>query len=381
MSGFPPAAKVMGLQPRMIMKIACVAGARPNFMKVAPLLEAMEEYPSMEPLLVHTGQHYDYEMSQIFFEEFGIPKPDVYMGVGSGSHAVQTGKIMMAFEKVIMEHKPDLVVVVGDVNSTVACAIVGSKLWIPVAHVEAGIRSFDRAMPEEINRILTDVISDYLFTRTEEGNENLRKEGIPDEKIFLVGDITIDTLLKYKEKASSSGILERLELDKRSYALMTLHRPSNVDVKANFVDILNALAEVQRRTKIIFPIHPRTKARVEEFGLSNVMSDMENLVVIEPLGYLEFMGLMVNAEFVLTDSGGMQTETTVLNIPCLTMRENTERQETVREGTNILVGSDTQSIIQESMKILDGNGKTGSYHEIWDGHTARRIVKTLNAHS
>ena len=361
------------------MKIACVAGARPNFMKIAPLLDAMEEYPNMEPLLVHTGQHYDYEMSQIFFEEFGIPEPDVYMGVGSGSHAVQTGKIMVEFEKVVMEHKPDIALVVGDVNSTVACAIVGSKLWIPVAHVEAGIRSFDRTMPEEINRILTDVISDYLFTRTEEGNENLRKEGIPDEKIFLVGDITIDTLLKYKDKASASGILEELELDKNSYALMTLHRPSNVDVKADFVNILNALAEVQKRTKIIFPIHPRTKARVEEFGLSDMISDMKNLMVIEPLGYLAFMGLMVNAKFVLTDSGGMQTETTVLGIPCLTMRENTERQETVREGSNILVGGDAQLIIAESMKILDGHGKIGSYPEIWDGRTAQRIVQTLNA--
>jgi len=360
------------------MKIACVVGARPNFMKIAPLLEAMAKYPNLDPLLVHTGQHYDYEMSQIFFEELEIPKPDVYMGVGSGSHAVQTGKIMMAFEEVVVEHRPDLVLVVGDVNSTMACAIVGAKLCIPVAHVEAGIRSLDRAMPEEINRILTDVISDYLFTRTEEADENLRKEGIPDEKIFLVGDITIDTLLKYKDQASSNEILDELGLDRESYALMTLHRPSNVDDEANFVDILNALEKIQQRIKLVFPMHPRTKARVEGFGLSDVISGMKNLVVVEPLGYLSFMGLMVNSKFVLTDSGGMQTETTVLNIPCLTMRENTERQETAREGTNILVGSDAQLIVRESMQILDGNGKSGSYPSIWDGYTAQRIAKTLN---
>lgn len=361
------------------MRIACVVGARPNFMKIAPLLEAMAEYPNLDPILVHTGQHYDYEMSQIFFEELEIPKPDVYMGVGSGSHAVQTAKIMMAFEEVVIEHKSDVVLVVGDVNSTLACAIVGSKLCIPVAHVEAGIRSLDRAMPEEINRILTDVISDYLFTRTGEADENLRKEGIPDEKIFLVGDITIDTLLKYKDQASSNEILDELGLDRESYVLMTLHRPSNVDDKANFVDILNALEKIQQRIKLVFPMHPRTKARIEGFGLSDAISDMENLMVIEPLGYLSFMGLMVNSKFVLTDSGGMQTETTVLNIPCLTMRENTERQETAREGTNILVGSDTQLIIQESMKILDGNGKAGSYPDIWDGQTAQRIARILNA--
>ncbi|MFC1718659.1 non-hydrolyzing UDP-N-acetylglucosamine 2-epimerase [Candidatus Poribacteria bacterium] len=361
------------------MKIACVVGARPNFMKIAPLLEAMAEYPDLDPLLVHTGQHYDYEMSQIFFEELDIPEPDIYLRVGSGSHAVQTGKIMMAFEEVVTEHKPDLILVVGDVNSTLASTLVGAKLLIPVAHVEAGIRSFDRTMPEEINRILTDAVSNYLFTPTKDASDNLKKEGIPEDKITLVGDIMIDTLLKYREKASSSGILDELELEKRTYALMTLHRPFNVDVKANLINILDAIMEIQSRTKIIFPMHPRTKARVEEFGLSDMMSSMENLVMIDPLGYLSFMGLMVNSKFVLTDSGGMQTETTVLNIPCLTMRENTERQETVREGTNILVGSDTQFIIEESMKILDGNGKTGSYPSIWDGHTAQRVARMLSA--
>ena len=360
------------------MKIACVVGARPNFMKIAPILEGMEKYSNLVPLLVHTGQHYDYKMSQIFFEDLDIPEPDVYLGVGSGSHAVQTGKIMMAFEEVIIEHKPDLILVVGDVNSTLACTLVGAKLCIPVAHVEAGIRSFDRTMPEEINRILTDAVSDYLFTPTEDADQNLKKEGIPDEKIFLVGDVMIDTLLKYRERASSEELLDDLRLEKNSYALMTLHRPFNVDVKINFVNILNALAEIQRRIRIIFPMHPRTKAKVEEFGLSDVISSMADLVIVEPLGYLKFMGLMVNARFVLTDSGGMQTETTVLNIPCLTMRENTERPESIRQGTNALVGNNTQLIIEESMKILDGRGKTGTYSEIWDGHAAERIVRTIN---
>jgi len=359
------------------MKIVCVVGARPNFMKIAPILERMEKYPNLEPLLVHTGQHYDYEMSQIFFEDLSIPKPDVYLGVGSGSHAVQTGKILMAFEEVVIEHKPDLVLVVGDVNSTLACTLVAAKLCIPVAHVEAGIRSFDRTMPEEINRILTDAISNYLFTPTEDADENLKKEGIPEEKIFLVGDVMIDTLMKYKEKASADGILKDLGLEGSLYALMTLHRPFNVDVRTNFVNILNALAEIQRRIKIIFPMHPRTKARVEEFGLSHTISSMENLVIIEPLGYLRFMGLMVSARFVLTDSGGMQTETTVLNIPCLTLRENTERPETIREGTNTLVGSNTKLIVGESMEILDGNGKTGVYPKLWDGHAAERIAAII----
>ncbi len=359
------------------MKIACIVGARPNFMKIAPILQEIEKHPNLDPILVHTGQHYDYEMSQVFFEDLDIPEPHVHLGVGSGSHATQTGKIMMAFEEVILEHKPDLVLVVGDVNSTLACSLVAAKLWVPVAHVEAGIRSFDRTMPEEINRLLTDAVSDYLLTPTKDADENLKKEGIPDRKIFLVGDVMIDTLLKYKDKASSDNMLNDLNLKKHSYVLMTLHRPSNVDEKSNFVKILNALAEIQRLIKIVFPIHPRTRARIEEFGLGSAISDMENLIIIDPLGYLKFMGLMVNSGFVLTDSGGMQTETTVLNIPCLTMRENTERPETIREGTNTLVGNDTDLIIEESMKILDGLGKTGVYPEIWDGRTSERIVKTI----
>jgi UDP-N-acetylglucosamine 2-epimerase (non-hydrolysing) len=370
------------------MKIACVVGARPNFMKIAPILEAMKKYPQLQPIplnkggqgvvLVHTGQHYDYEMSGVFFEDLDIPEPDVHLGVGSGSHAVQTAKIMIEFEKVILEHQPDLVLVVGDVNSTLASALVAVKLHIPVAHVEAGIRSFDRSMPEEINRILTDAVSDYLFPPSKHGCENLRREGVPEEKIFLVGDVMIDTLLKYKEKAATTPILVELGLQKGNYALMTMHRPHNVDIKENLLNILRAIQEIQSKVQIVFPMHPRTRNRITEFQLSEKMSDMKNLVITEPVGYLRFLNLMMHAKFVITDSGGMQEETTVLNIPCLTLRENTERPETIDEGTNTLVGNDTQRIIEESFKIIEGQGKIGTYPELWDGHAAERIISILS---
>jgi UDP-N-acetylglucosamine 2-epimerase (non-hydrolysing) len=360
------------------VKIACIVGARPNFMKIAPILEAMRKYPQLQPILVHTGQHYDYEMSGVFFEDLNIPDPDIHLGVGSGSHAVQTAKIMIEFEKVVLEHKPDLVLVVGDVNSTLACALVAAKENIPVAHVEAGIRSFDRSMPEEINRILTDAVSDYLFPPSKHGCENLRREGVPEEKIFLVGDVMIDTLLKYKDKAATTPILDELGLQKGNYALMTMHRPHNVDIRGNLLNILRAIQEIQSKISIVFPMHPRTRSRIEEFQLSEQLSNMNNLIVIEPVGYLRFLNLMMNSKFVLTDSGGMQEETTVLNIPCLTLRENTERPETIDEGTNTLVGNNTQRIIEESFKILNGQGKTGFYPELWDGHAAERIVSILN---
>ena len=359
------------------MKIACVVGARPNFMKIAPILEAMKEYPRLQPVLAHTGQHYDYEMSGVFFEDLDIPEPNVYLGVGSGSHAVQTAKIMIEFEKAILEHQPDLVLVVGDVNSTLACAFVSAKLHIPVAHVEAGIRSFDRTMPEEINRIVTDAISDYLFPPSESGYENLLREGIPEGKIFLVGDVMIDTLFKYQKRAARTQMLKELGLAQKSYALMTMHRPHNVDIKENLISVLDAVDNVQRRIPIVFAMHPRTRNRIEQFQLESKVASMENLIVIEPIGYLRFLNLMMHAKFVITDSGGMQEETTVLNIPCLTLRENTERPETIDEGTNTLVGNDTQRIIEESFKIIEGRGKSGSYSELWDGHAAERIVKNI----
>lgn len=360
------------------MKIACVAGARPNFMKIAPILEAMKDYPKLEPILVHTGQHYDYEMSGVFFKELEIPEPDVHLGVGSGSHAVQTAKIMIEFEKVMLERKPDLVLVVGDVNSTMACALVATKLHALVAHVEAGIRSFDKLMPEEINRILTDAIADYLFPPSKFGYDNLIKEGIDEDKIFLVGDVMIDTLFKFQPKAEETSILSDLSLQEKSYVLMTMHRPSNVDVKENLVAILDAIEHLQKKIKFVFSIHPRTRNRISEFGLEDRVQSMKNLRLIEPIGYFKFLNLMMNAKFVLTDSGGMQEETTVLDVPCLTMRDTTERPETIEQGTNRLVWHDTDLIISESEKILDGKFKTGTYPELWDGKSARRIAKVLN---
>jgi len=360
------------------LKIACIAGARPNFMKIAPIFEAIGKYPNLKPILVHTGQHYDYEMSQIFFDEFGIPKPDFHLGVGSGSHAVQTAKIMMAFEETVIPHKPDLILVVGDVNSTLACALVGAKLCIPIAHVEAGVRSHDKTMPEEINRILTDAISDYLFATSENAKLNLQTEGIPNDRIYLVGDVMIDTLLKNKEKFSSTNILDHLGLEKSSYALMTLHRASNVDIMSNLTRILDAIDTIQQRIKIVLPLHPRTRSRIKEFGLEDKVRNMEDMIITEPLGYIEFMGLMIGAKFVLTDSGSMQIETTVLNIPCLTLRENTERPETIIEGTNELVGIDTELIVEKSMDILDGKGKSGTYSKLLDGHASERIVSVIN---
>ena len=360
------------------MKIACVAGARPNFMKIAPILEAMKPYPYLEPILVHTGQHYDYQMSGVFFKELEIPEPDIYLGVGSDSHAVQTAKIMIAFEKTILDCQPNLVLVVGDVNSTLACALVAVKSGVAVAHVEAGIRSFDRSMPEEINRILTDDLADYLFPTSNFGHDNLRNEGISSGKIFVVGNVMIETLFKFQQRAHQTTIIADLGLTEKSYAIVTLHRPSNVDIKENLTAILDAVEQIQKQIQIVFPIHPRTKNRLEQFGLTDCVASMHNLKLVNPIGYCPMLNLMMHAKFALTDSGGMQEETTVLNIPCLTRRDNTERPETIEIGTNALVGSNTQSIVEESLKILSGNGKTGTYPELWDGHAADRIVEVLN---
>lgn len=359
------------------MKIINVVGARPNFMKIAPIMDEMKKHSRIEPILVHTGQHYDREMSKLFFDDLKLPKPDIYLGVGSGSHAVQTAKIMVEFEKIVIKEKPDLVVVVGDVNSTIACALTAVKLFIPVAHVEAGLRSFDRDMPEEINRILTDAISDYLFTTCCDANNNLLKEGIPKEKIHFVGNVMIDTLLKQIDKASDSDILDKLNLKSKNYTVLTLHRPSNVDDKETFVRILDAFEEIQKKIKIILPIHPRTKKRIEEFGLSHKIKNMVNFKIIEALGYLDFLKLMSDSKFVLTDSGGIQEETTILKIPCITLRETTERPITVTKGTNIIVGSNKEKIIKESLKIIEGREKEGKVPELWDGKAAERIVNIL----
>ncbi|HID61192.1 MAG TPA: UDP-N-acetylglucosamine 2-epimerase (non-hydrolyzing) [Anaerolineae bacterium] len=373
------------------MRVIHVVGARPNFMKIAPVIEEMARYPEQfQQVLVHTGQHYDDNMSRVFFEDLRIPKPDLYLGVGSGSHAEQTARIMVEFEKVVSGKRPDLVVVVGDVNSTMACAIVAAKLWVPVAHVEAGLRSFDRRMPEEINRLVTDALSDYLFTTCRDANENLRQEGIPEEKIFFAGNVMIDTLLKHKERASDLGVPEQYGLEIGKYAVVTLHRPSNVDEPTVLKGILEALGEIAKRVPVIFPAHPRTQQRIKEFGLADLVKSSRLPVaksssreqeskawLVEPLGYLEFLGLMADARLVLTDSGGIQEETTILGVPCLTLRENTERPITVAEGTNLIVGSRKERIVAEALRILESGGKAGRVPELWDGRAAERIVQVI----
>ncbi len=360
-----------------MIKIVNVVGARPNFMKIAPIQRVMDSHPNMQPVLVHTGQHYDERMSKLFFNDLQLPKPDIYLGVGSGTHAVQTAKVMIEFEKVIEEHKPDLVIVVGDVNSTAACSMVAAKMNTKIAHVEAGLRSFDRTMPEEINRLVTDVLSDLLFVTEKSGLENLKREGIADEKVHFVGHVMIDSLIHFKNVAAKSKIMEELGLQPQQYALVTLHRPSNVDNKENFQKILDAFKVIEKQIPIIFPIHPRAKKMIENFNLGPQIEAMKNLRLLEPLGYLDFMKLMHNARLVLTDSGGIQEETTYLGIPCITMRENTERPITVEIGTNVLVGTDTQRIIEEAQKVLDGKAKKGQIPELWDGKAAERIVEII----
>lgn len=342
-------------------------------MKVAMVLEELRKSPQrFSPILLHTGQHYDYELSGAFFKDLSLPEPDIYLGVGSGNHGEQTGRIMVEFEKVVEKEKPSLVVVVGDVNSTLAAAIVASKLLIPLAHIEAGLRSFDRTMPEEINRTVTDVLSDYLFTTEEEANHNLEREGIGRSKIHLVGDVMIDCLEKNKEKAAKSMVLEELGLAEKGYAVLTLHRPSNVDSKEVLSRILEALKVVGKRIRIVFPAHPRTRKRMDEFRLAS-----ENVRVGEPLGYLDFVRLEEKAKFMLTDSGSVQQETSVFGVPCLTIRENTERPFTIEKGTNTLVGTSKERIIEESFNILEGGGKIGEAHRLWDGRASERIVEVL----
>lgn len=359
-------------------RILNVVGARPNFMKIAPIQRAMQQYPrEFQPLLVHTGQHYDERMSKLFFEDLQLPQPDIYLGVGSGSHAEQTARIMIGFEKICLEHKPDLVVVVGDVNSTVACSLVASKLWIPVAHVEAGLRSYDRKMPEEINRVMTDAVSDYLFVTEQSGIDNLLKEGIERSKIHFVGNVMIDSLVYFLEKANGSTVLQQLELRPYGYALVTLHRPSNVDEPENFLKIISAFEEIQHHLPIVFPIHPRTEKNIQRFGLEEKVKSLKNLKLLPPVGYLDFMQLTRKCKFVMTDSGGIQEETTYLGIPCITLRENTERPVTVAVGTNEIVGTDTRKIISLSERILAGKWKTGRIPELWDGRAAERIVEVL----
>jgi len=363
-----------------MLKVINVVGARPNFMKVAPIVAAMNKRPNdFLPLVLHTGQHYDASMSDSFFTDLDLPKPDIHLGVGSGSHAGQTAAIMERFEPVVLKEQPDWVLVVGDVNSTIACSLVCVKLGIKVAHVEAGLRSRDRTMPEEINRLLTDQIADLLFTPSADADQNLLAEGISRERIRFVGNIMIDSLFTNLNRAGDSKIKSQLGLTERPYAVLTLHRPSNVDNRETFERILSALETIAAQLPIVFPVHPRTRKTIAQFGLNDRIASSTKLRLIEPLGYLDFLNLYSGARFVLTDSGGIQEETTALGIPCLTLRENTERPITVEMGTNVVVGTDTQRIVSAAAVILNDAGpKEARQPPLWDGHTADRILDVLN---
>ncbi len=359
------------------MRLLHIVGARPNFMKAAPVWLAVAEAGGFDQELVHTGQHYDVNMSDIFFAELGLPAPHYYLGVGSGTHAQQTAAVMVAFEQTLAEARPDLVLVYGDVNSTVAAALVCARLLLPVAHVEAGLRSGDRTMPEEINRLLTDQIADLLFTPSADGDVNLLREGVAPEKIIRVGNVMIDSLVRLLPLARRSGVLDRLGLAPRRYAALTLHRPSNVDDPARLRELLETLGDLSARLPIVFPVHPRTRKRIEDLGL-NATGDIR---LTEPLGYLEFLHLMSEARLVLTDSGGIQEETSYLGIPCLTLRANTERPITVDHGTNTLVGLEVERLADLFNAILDGtylwDRRPAGGIPLWDGQAARRIVAAL----
>lgn len=363
------------------MKVVNVVGARPNFMKIAPIIDEMNKYPDkIEHILVHTGQHYDERMCRAFFDDLEMPIPDINLEVGSGTHAEQTGKIMIEFEKVCLREKPDLVIVVGDVNSTMACAITAKKLGIKVAHVEAGLRSRDMNMPEEINRLCTDVLCDYLYTTDHFANENLIEEGVNPDKIVFVGNVMIDTLMKHQEHAAKLRLLEDYGLEKKGYAVMTLHRPSNVEEKYVFLGILKALEGMAHDYPIIFPIHPRTKKQVEKYNLENYFSEglpVRGIWLTEPLGYLELLHLNMNARLVITDSGGLQEETTVLGVPCITLRENTERPITCEVGTNVVVGTSEIAIRRAIENVVDSDRNKTEIPENWDGNAGRRIVDHL----
>ncbi len=359
------------------LKIFNIVGARPNLPKIAPLLREMSRHPQLDPVLVHTGQHYDEQLSDIFFRQMGIPPPQVNLDVGSGSHAVQTAEILRRIEPFLVEQKPDLVLVVGDVNSTIAVSLAAAKLGIAIAHVEAGLRSFDRSMPEEINRILTDALADYLFVTEEDAIDNLLREGRPREAIHFVGNVMIDSLRFFLPMAQRSTIAHELNLLNgngwRRFAVLTLHRPSNVDSSEKLVRLLGAIDSVAMKVPVIFPVHPRTQSRLRQAKIRH----SDNLHVISPLGYLDFLCLLSKATLVLTDSGGIQEETTVLGVPCLTLRDNTERPVTISQGTNTLVGTDEGKILRAVTEILSGKSKTGCMPQLWDGHAAERIVEIL----
>ena len=360
------------------MKIALVAGARPNFMKVAPVLAELCRYPEeFAPFLVHTGQHHDYRMSAIFFRDLELPRPDCHLEARSDSPAVQTADIMIKFDSLLRIEKPDLVAVVGDTTSTLACALAASKRDVPIAHVEAGLRSGDRRMPEELNRIATDAMADVLFTYSEDADANLRAENVPASSIFRTGNVMIDTMMRLRPRAASSSVGEDLGLVPGEYAVATLHRPSNVDDARILGGVAQAFARIQKRIPIVFPVHPRTRKSIESSGLAPVFAQMDRVYQREPMGYLDLLKLLEEARMVLTDSGGLQEETTVLKVPCLTLRDNTERPITVEMGTNVLVGSEPDRIVEEAFRVLDGKAKEGRIPDLWDGHSAERLVAVL----
>lgn len=345
-------------------------------MKVAPLHKAFQKYNgTIRHLICHTGQHYDEKMSKVFFDELELPKPDFYLGVGSGSHAEQTARVMIEFEKVLLQEKPDLVIVVGDVNSTIACSLVASKLNIKTAHVEAGLRSFDRRMPEEINRLLTDSIADFLFVTEQSGLDHLKHEGVADEKVFFTGNVMIDSLVSYTPKAEKSCILADYKLTKNNFILVTLHRPSNVDSKDYLQQLIHLLNTLAEKRKLIFPIHPRTRNNMHSFGLQDTLSG--NVILTEPIGYIDFLALTMNAELIVTDSGGIQEESTYLGVQCITVRNNTERPSTVTIGTNQLIGTDLAKVEEVALKVLDGKKKAGGIPPLWDGKAAERIAEIV----
>ncbi len=361
--------------------IHLIVGARPNFMKMAPLYRELSLYSNRyEPQIIHTGQHYDEKMSKLFFNDLAMPEPSAYLNVGSGTQGKQTARIIERYEELILAgDKPDLVIVAGDVNSTIACALVAKKLYIPVAHLEAGLRSYDDRMPEEINRVLTDRISDILLTPSLDANNNLEKEGIEPEKIYFVGNIMIDSLVAHQKKAENSNIFHQLNmLPKEEYALVTLHRPSNVDEYEGLKMLLTSLEKIGRKIKIIFPMHPRTRKNIYDLGLSSFLNTNSDVLFTEPLGYLDFLKLEINAKFILTDSGGIQEESTYFGVPCLTLRENTERPITITEGTNQLVDLNVESIVNSAREIIEGKVKKGKIPKYWDGKTAERIVRVLD---
>lgn len=365
-------------------RVLCIVGARPNFMKIAPIMRAFAARPAVfTPLLLHTGQHYDRTMKGTIFDQLGIPVPDVDLGVGSGTHAVQTAEIMRRFEPELERLEPAAVIVVGDVNSTIACSLVAVKRGVPVVHVEAGLRSFDRSMPEEINRVLTDQIADLLFTTEPDGARNLEREGIDDSRVHFVGNVMIDTLLYNRERAEVPArvlaALPQVEVflgSATGYGLVTLHRPSNVDDPATLRDLLGALRRIADAVPLVFPVHPRTRGRIDAFGLAGLV-DTPRIALLEPLGYLQLLGLMAQARLVLTDSGGLQEETTALGVPCVTLRENTERPVTVDCGTNTVVGVDPARILAAASDILETGGKRGRVPDLWDGRAAERIADVM----